>query len=163
MKVLEEGGITDMIYFDNAATTWPKPEAVYKAVDYFMREQGANSDRTGHRMALAAGQIIAETRSLVAKLFNVIEPSQVIFTLNTTEALNLGIKGLLKPGDHVISSSLEHNSVVRPLETLRKLGIEVTKLPTSASSGVLPIQVEEAIKGNTKLIHPSEQTLRARR
>lgn len=82
MKVLEEGGITDMIYFDNAATTWPKHEAVYKAVDYFMREQGANPDRTEHRMALAAGQIIAETRSLAAKLFNVIEPSQVIFTLN---------------------------------------------------------------------------------
>ena len=141
-----------MIYFDNAATTWPKPEAVYKAVDKFMRELGANPGRSGHRMALAAGQIIVEARSLVAKLFNVIEPSQVIFTLNTTEALNLGIKGFLKPGDHVITSSIEHNSVVRPLETLRNLGIEVTKLPTSASSGVLPLQVEEAIKGNTKLI-----------
>lgn len=141
-----------MIYFDNAATTWPKPEAVYQAVDYFMREQGANPGRSGHRMALTAGQIIAEARNLVAKLFNVPEPSQVIFTLNTTEALNLGIKGLLKPGDHVITSSFEHNSVVRPLETLRDHGIEVTKLPTTASNGLLPIQVEEAIKGNTKLI-----------
>lgn len=141
-----------MIYFDNAATTWPKPEAVYKAVDYFMREQGANPGRSGHRMALFAGQSIVEARSLIAKLFNVPDPSQVIFTLNTTEALNLGIKGLLKPGDHVITSSLEHNSVVRPLETLRNNGIEVTKLPSSGSVGVLPTQVEEAIKGNTKLI-----------
>ena len=141
-----------MIYFDNAATTWPKPEAVYKAVDYFMREQGASPGRSGHRMALTAGQIIAEARNLVAKLFNAPEPSQVIFTLNTTEALNLGIKGLLKPGDHVITSSLEHNSVVRPLETLLNLGIEVTKLPTSVSSGLLGRQVDEAIKENTKLI-----------
>jgi cysteine desulfurase family protein len=141
-----------MIYFDNAATTWPKPEAVYKAVDKFMRELGANPGRSGHRMALEAGQIIVEARSLVAKLFNVPDPSQVIFTLNTTEALNLGIKGLLKTGDHVITSSLEHNSVVRPLETLRNKGIKVTKISTSASSGLLPRQVEEAIKENTKLI-----------
>jgi len=141
-----------MIYFDNAATTWPKPEAVYKAADYFMRELGANPGRSGHRMALAAGQIIVDARNLVAKLFNVPDPSLVIFTLNTTEALNLGIKGLLKPGDHVITSSLEHNSVVRPLETLRNKGIELTKLTTSGSSGLLPEQVEEAIKENTKLI-----------
>jgi len=143
---------TDIIYFDNAATTWPKPEAVYKASDYFMREQGANPGRSGHRMALAAGQIIVEARNLIASLFNIPESSQVIFTLNTTEALNLGIKGLLKPGDHVITSSIEHNSVVRPLETLRNKGVEVTKLATSASCGLLPIQVEEAIKENTKLI-----------
>jgi len=141
-----------MIYFDNAATTWPKPEAVYKAVDQFMREQGANPGRSGHRMALAAGQIIVDARNLVASLFNIPESSQVIFTLNTTEALNLGIKGLLKPGDHVITSSLEHNSVVRPLETLRNKGVEVTKLPTSATRGLLSMQVEEAIKENTKLI-----------
>lgn len=141
-----------MIYFDNAATTWPKPEAVYKAVDKFMRELGANPGRSGHRMALEAGQIIVEARSLVAKLFNVPDPPQVIFTLNTTEALNLGIKGLLKTGDHVITSSLEHNSVVRPLENLRNKGIKVTKLSTSASSGLLPRKVEEAIKENTKLI-----------
>jgi len=141
-----------MIYFDNAATTWPKPEAVYKAVDQFMREQGANPGRSGHRMALAAGQIIVDARNLVASLFNIPEYFQVIFTLNTTEALNLGIKGLLKPGDHVITSSLEHNSVVRPLETLRNMGVEVTKLDTSASRGLLPGQVEEAIKENTKLI-----------
>lgn len=141
-----------MIYFDNAATTWPKPEAVYQAVDYCMRKQGANPGRSGHRMAIAAGQITLEARSLVAKLFNISEPTQVIFTLNATEALNLGIKGLLKPGDHVITSSLEHNAVARPLETLRSQGIEVTKLSTSVRSGVLPAQVDAAIKENTKLV-----------
>ncbi|HVJ48788.1 aminotransferase class V-fold PLP-dependent enzyme [Desulfitobacterium sp.] len=141
-----------MVYFDNAATTWPKPEAVYQAVDYCMRKQGANPGRSGHHMALAAGQIIMEARDLIAKLFNIPEPSQVIFTLNATEALNLGIKGLLKPGDHVITSSLEHNAVARPLETLRSQGIEVSKLSTSVSNGVQPAQVEAAIKENTKLV-----------
>lgn len=141
-----------MIYFDNAATTWPKPEAVYQAVDQCMRKKGANPGRSGHHLDLMAGQIVSETRELVAELFNIPEPDQVIFTLNATEALNLGIKGLLKSGDHVITSSTEHNSVVRPLETLRKNGIEVTKLPTSVNEGVSPSQVEAAIKSNTRLI-----------
>lgn len=141
-----------MIYFDNAATSWPKPEAVYQAADQCMRKKGANPSRSGHHMALMAGQIVLETRELITELFNIPEPSQVIFTPNATEALNLGIKGLLKPGDHVITSSLEHNSVARPLETMRSKGIEVTKLPTSVSQGVLPSQVESAIQSNTRLI-----------
>lgn len=103
-------------------------------------------------MALMAGRIINETRALIAQLFNIPEPSQVIFTSNATEALNLGIKGLLKPGDHVITGTFEHNSVVRPLERMCERGIEVTKLPASLSQGVLPVQVEEAVQSNTRLI-----------
>lgn len=141
-----------MIYFDNAATTWPKPEAVYQAVDQCMRKKGANPGRSGHRMALMAGQIVFETRELIAQLFNIMNPAQVIFTSNATEALNLGIKGLLKPGDHVITSSFEHNAVARPLERLRSQGVEVTKLLSSVNEGVLPMQVEEAIQSNTRLI-----------
>jgi cysteine desulfurase family protein len=141
-----------MIYFDNAASTWPKPETVYKAVDYCMRNKGANPGRSGHHMALMAGQVILEARERVAQLFNIPSSSQIVFTSNATEALNLGIKGLLKTGDHVITSSFEHNSVTRPLETLRSNGIEITKLPPSERECILPIQVEEAIQKNTRLI-----------
>jgi cysteine desulfurase family protein len=141
-----------MIYFDNAATTWPKPETVYEAVDDCLRRLGANPGRSGYRMALAAGRVLTDARLLMAKLVNAPESSQIIFTVNATEALNLGIKGHLKPGDHVITSRLEHNSVARPLETLRVGGVEVTKLPTSVTTGVLPAQVEAAIQENTKMI-----------
>lgn len=150
-KVFEKGGAA-LIYLDNAATTWPKPEAVYQAVDQCMRKKGANPGRSGHHMSLMAGRIVFETRELIAQLFNIADPYQVIFTSNATEALNLGIKGLLKSGDHVITSSFEHNSVARPLERMRTQGIEVTKLPASVSQGVLPAQVEEAIQSNTRLI-----------
>lgn len=141
-----------MIYFDNAATTWPKPETVYEAVDDCMRGLGANPGRSGYRMALAAGRVLTDARLLMAKLVNAPESSQIVFTVNVTEALNLGIKGQLKPQDHVITSRLEHNSVARPLETLRVGGVEVTKLPTSVTTGVLPEQVEAAIQENTKMI-----------
>lgn len=141
-----------MIYFDNAATTWPKPESVYEAVDQCMRNKGANPSRSGHLMALLAGQIVLDTRVQIAEFFNIADPLQVVFTPNATEALNLGLKGVLKPGDHVITSSLEHNAVTRPLEKLRTQGVEVTKLQTSVVEGLLPQQVEAAIQKNTKLI-----------
>lgn len=141
-----------MIYFDNAATTWPKPECVYEAVDQCMRNKGANPSRSGHFMALLAGQIVLDTRVQIAELFNIADPLQVVFTPNATEALNLGLKGVLKPGDHVITSSLEHNAVTRPLEKLRCQGVEVTKLQTSVEEGLIPQQVEGALQKNTKLI-----------
>lgn len=143
-----------MIYLDNAATSWPKPEAVYEAVDSCMRNKGANPGRSGHRLSLLAGQVIQRTRDLIGCLFNIPgSSSQIVFTSNATEALNLGIKGILKQGDHVIISSQEHNSVVRPLESLRQKGmIEISKIPTSPSTGILSVDIEEAIKPNTRLI-----------
>ncbi|MGI1658430.1 MAG: aminotransferase class V-fold PLP-dependent enzyme [Desulfitobacterium sp.] len=141
-----------MIYFDNAATTWPKPESVYEAVDLCMRQKGANPSRSGHTMALLAGQIVFETRVQIAEFFNIEDPLQVVFTPNATGALNLGLKGLLKPGDHVITSSLEHNAVTRPLEKLSSQGVEVTKLQASVHEGLHPQQVEAAIQENTKMI-----------
>ncbi|MCR6546890.1 aminotransferase class V-fold PLP-dependent enzyme [Dehalobacterium formicoaceticum] len=141
-----------MIYFDNAATSWPKPEAVYQAVDQCLRKKGANPSRSGHHMSLMAGQIVWETRSLVAQLFNIPNPERVVFTCNATEGLNLGLKGILHPGDHVITSSLEHNSVTRPLATMEEKGIKVTKLTTSISLGLDPHQVAAAIQSNTRLI-----------
>lgn len=141
-----------MIYLDNAATTYPKPEIVYKEIDKCLREYGANPGRSGHKLALQAGRTIFETRELVAKLFNIDDPMQIVFTNNATAALNLGIKGFLKKGDHVILTSMEHNSVVRPIKEIEKIGIEHTIVECSPE-GILNINdLEAAIKDNTKLI-----------
>jgi len=141
-----------VIYFDNAATTWPKPETVYLAAEKAMREWGGNPGRSGHKLSLAAGKVIEDTRLLLARLFHAPEPDRIIFTLNTTEAINLGLKGLLKPGDHLITGSMEHNSVARPVESLKEKGIEVTKVSTSPISGINPVDIEKAIKSNTKMV-----------
>ncbi len=141
-----------MIYLDNAATTFPKPDSVYSAVTETLREYGGNPGRSGHKLSLAAGRIIEETRLLVAQLFHISKPEQVVFTLNTTDALNLALKGVLSAGDHVITSSMEHNSVSRPLEALKSIGVEYTKVPTSSEKGVRISDVEFAIKENTKLM-----------
>jgi cysteine desulfurase family protein len=141
-----------IIYFDNAATSWPKPETVYQAVDTCLRQSGANPGRSAHRMGLDASRLVTEARSLAARLFNAPDPLRIIFTYNTTEALNLGLKGLLQPGDHVVTDSLAHNSVTRPLALLSGRGVEVTKLPASLADGVHPAQVEAAVQTNTRLI-----------
>lgn len=141
-----------MIYLDNAATTWPKPESVYLAVDRAMREWGGNPGRSGHQMSLLAGKVLEETRLLLARLFHAPEPDRIIFTLNATEAINLGLKGILQPGDHVITGSMEHNAVARPVETLKAKGIEVTKVTTSPISGIDPADIEKAIQKNTKMV-----------
>ena len=142
-----------MIYLDNAATSWPKPEIVYKTMDEFLRTKGGNPGRGSHSMALAARQTVDETRMLVARFINAPEINRVIFTLNCTDALNLGLKGLLKPGDHVVTSCIGHNSLVRPLRKLESLGVQVTWIPPSPDSGVLsPRDIEAAITKDTKLV-----------
>jgi selenocysteine lyase/cysteine desulfurase len=109
-----------MIYFDNAATSWPKPEAVLAAMIGFLRERGANPGRSGHRLSIEAGRVVYQTRERVARLFSFEDPLAVVFTKNATEALNLALLGLLLPGDHVITSTMEHNSVLRPLRFLEE-------------------------------------------
>lgn len=141
-----------MIYLDNAATSWPKPESVYQMVDKVMRQIGANPGRSGHTMAIEAGRLVQETRELAASLFAIPHPSQVVFTLNVTDSLNLALKGLLQPGDHVITSSMEHNAMARPLEALRKNGVTVTKVATSPVNGICLREIQNAIQANTKLI-----------
>lgn len=141
-----------MIYFDNAATTWPKPPGVAKAMEECMTLMGANPGRSGHRMALQAGRLIYETRELLAKLFGVDNPLRIVFTLNATEALNQALLGLLKPGDHVISGSQEHNSVSRPLHFLEKQGVEVTKAQADPEQGVDPEAVRRLIRSNTRAL-----------
>jgi len=115
----------EFIYLDNAATTWPKPEQVYKAVDETMREICANPGRSSHHMSLKSERVIEGARLAVARFLNAPSPKNVVFTLNCTDSLNIILKGLIKPGDRVIAGPYEHNSVMRPLRTLQKSGVSV--------------------------------------
>ena len=141
-----------MIYMDNAATSWPKPNIVYDTVSQAMKEYGANPGRSSHKMAVKAAQALITTRESLCRLFNTPNPFSMVFTFNTTDSLNLAIKGLLKKRDHVITTSMEHNSVVRPLMHLARAGIDVTIVPTDSTGIIDPVEIEKAIKGNTKLI-----------
>lgn len=141
-----------MIYFDNAATTFPKPEEVYDAIMTAMREYGANPGRSGHKLALKSSRGIYETRELIGKLFNVKNPMNIILTFNATESLNIGIKGILKPGDHVITTSMEHNSVLRPIKYMEKFGIESTIVQGDEKGRIKVSDIGKSIKPNTKLI-----------
>lgn len=142
-----------MIYLDNAATTFPKPECVYEAMDKFLREKGANPGRAGHRMSVEAEQEIEKARFTVAGFLGIKSPERLVFTFNATDALNMGIKGLLCKGDHVITSRLEHNSVSRPLSGLEKQGaITVTRVENSDDGFISPDDIRKAVRSNTKLI-----------
>jgi cysteine desulfurase / selenocysteine lyase len=141
-----------VIYLDNAATSWPKPEAVYQAMDSLMRNTGASPGRSGHLLSVTAARIIYETREAICQLFAIADPSHVVFTSNATEALNLAIKGLLHIGDHAITSSLEHNSVMRPLRALEKKGVEISVVDCAANGFVDPGDIERAIRSYTRLI-----------
>ncbi|NWF54364.1 MAG: aminotransferase class V-fold PLP-dependent enzyme [Syntrophaceae bacterium] len=141
-----------MIYFDNAATTFPKPESVIQAIIRFSREVGANPGRSGHRLSVEASRVLYEAREKVAQLLGANDSSRVTFGLNATEGINLGLKGLLRPGDHVITSSMEHNSVMRPLRALEKEGVEVTVVACSSDGILDPHDVRREIKENTKMV-----------
>ncbi len=141
-----------MVYLDYAATSGRKPDQVYTAVDHAMRELSGNPGRSGHKLSLAAGEKVDEARFLCSRLFHAESSETIAFGVNTTEALNLGILGIVKPGDHVITSSLEQNSVARPLEHLKDEGVEVTKLDADLVKGVDPDEVEAAIKDNTSMV-----------
>ena len=137
---------------DNAATSFPKPETVYKAVTDAMRHAGGNPGRSGHRMTLAANRLIFEAREALATLLGVSDSSRIIFTSNATEALNLAIMGIVKDRSHVITSNTEHNSVSRPLHALKGRGVEVTKVGCS-EEGLLDLdELKSSIRGNTSLI-----------
>lgn len=141
-----------MIYFDNAATSWPKPECVTEAMRHFMTSVGANPGRSGHRLSVEAGRVVYSAREAVARLFNLQDPMRVVFGLNATDALNLGMRGVLRKGDHVVTTSMEHNSVSRPLRDIQGEGVEVTFVQCSREGFLDPGGVQEAIKSNTRLI-----------
>lgn len=139
-------------YLDNAATSWPKPEPVYQAVDHFMREVGATPGRGGHRREEESARLADETRTALAELFHAPDPSGVAFTMNATQAINMALKGLLKSGDHVITSSIEHNAMWRPLKALERRGVEVTAVACARDGSLNPADVEAAIRPETRLI-----------
>jgi len=124
-----------MIYLDNAATSWPKPPGVAEAMAHFMSHIGANPGRSGHRLSVKAGRTIYRAREALAELLNAPDPLRIAFSANATEALNLVLCGYLRPGDHVVTSSMEHHSVMRPLRALAagELGgpIELSVVPCS--------------------------------
>lgn len=140
-----------MIYFDNAATTWPKPPGVREAMCRCLEESGANPGRSGHRMSRMAGKVVDDTRRSIAELMNIPDADRVVFTLNATDALNIAIKGSVKPGDHVITTSMEHNSVTRPLYGLRRV-LSVTKIGCAQDGSLDPGEIEKAIRINTRLV-----------
>jgi cysteine desulfurase family protein len=141
-----------MIYFDNAATSWPKPPGVAEAMVHFVDAVGANPGRAAHRLAVESGRIVYDAREAVCELFNGPDPLRVVFGKNITEALNLVLRGLLRPGDHVITSSMEHNSMMRPLRALERSGVEVTVVRCSRQGMLDPADVEAAIQADTKLV-----------
>lgn len=138
------------IYFDNAATSFPKPDGVAEAVYDYIKYNGMNIGRGAYADAFSSAEGVYETRELLCRLFNFDKPSNVVFTLNVTEALNIVIKGLLKPGDHVIVSSLEHNAVMRPLTQLLETGVFFDRAPCDSEGKT--IWSEDLVKENTKAV-----------
>lgn len=138
-----------MIYFDNAATSFNKPQIVKNAIYTAMNKYMANPGRSGHNLSNSAAELVFDTREKLKDFFNA-PNHQVVFTKNCTEALNLAIFGALSAGDHVITTCYEHNSVLRPLEKLKGEGVEVTTLFCDVAA--LPVEIEKVIRPNTKMI-----------
>lgn len=140
-----------MIYLDNAATSWPKPPQVIEAMVKYIECYGGNPGRSGHRLSLEAGRVVYEARELVAQLFNAHDPLHVIFTNNATHALNVAIKGVLRPGDRVVTTSIEHNSVMRPLRSMEMQGVEVVTVPCSDDGTLDMSAFRQAASSGAKL------------
>jgi len=142
-----------LIYLDNAATSFPKPEEVYVFMDHFYRNYGVNPGRSGYDLCLEAGALVEETRKMLTDFFNGKDPNRLCFSYNSTDALNLVIFGMLQEGDHAITTNLEHNSVLRPLYHLYKYsGVEVDHVPFDSQGFVDPDDFSKKFKNNTKLV-----------
>src|SRR5438067_7429713 len=142
-----------MIYLDNAATSFPKPESVYQALDRFARTDLANPGRAGHKMALAAERALDDARHRLNQLLHGEAKERFVFTLNCTDALNMAFKGVLREGDHVITTDLEHNSVSRPLRAMELAGkIALTRLKADGGGTIDPDAIRKALSSKTRLI-----------
>lgn len=141
-----------MIYLDNAATSFPKPERVYGRVGEVLRRIGGNPGRSSHMMAIEAARVVFGAREAIASLIGAPDSGRVAFTKNATEAINAALKGILKPGDHVVTTAFEHNSVVKSLARLESAGVEVTKLSPEKAGCLDPADIASAIRKNTKMV-----------
>jgi cysteine desulfurase family protein len=145
--------MSDLIFLDNGATSYPKPEEVYTFMDHFYRNFGVNPGRSGYDLCMETGELVEETRSMLTKFFNGTDPNRLCFSYNSTDALNLIINGLLKEGDHAITTNVEHNSVLRPLYHLYKFnGVELDYIPFDSKGFVDPDEFPKKFKKNTKLV-----------
>lgn len=140
------------IYLDNAATSYPKPEVVYQRVNHIIRHIGGNPGRGGHRMALEASRVVFEARETISRLLNIQDSSRIVFTRNATEGINLVLKGLLRPGDHVVTTTVEHNAVGLTLRRLEGGGVRVTRVTASREGYIRPGDIERAITKDTRLV-----------
>jgi cysteine desulfurase family protein len=145
--------VESIIYLDHAATSWPKPPTVNQAMQTAMEESAANPGRGNHSMAVKASRVLFECRMELAKLFEINNANDIAFTNNTTIALNMAIKGILKEGDHVVATMVEHNSVRRPLEYLKRTrGITIDYVKVNAKGELDLKDIEIALKKNTRLV-----------
>jgi cysteine desulfurase/selenocysteine lyase len=138
-----------VIYLDHAATSWPKPPEVLTAMHDFLEQTGGNPGRSGHRLSIEAGRIVYDAREAVAELFNAADPLRVIFTLNATHAINLALHGLLRPGDRVVTSGIEHNAVMRPL---RAMPIDLSVIPCHPDGSLDLEEAAAAITPGARLV-----------
>lgn len=141
-----------LIYLDNAATSFPKPEPVYRKIDEVLRKKGGNPGRSSHKLAIEASRVVFGAREAVSMLINVPDSSRIVFTKNATEAINIGLKGILKPGDHVVTSTFEHNAVSKCISRLEKSGVEATRVGPDGEGFLSSQDIEKAIRKNTKLV-----------
>lgn len=142
----------DLIYLDNGATSFPKPEEVYAYMDTFYRNFGVNPGRSGYDLCMETGEVIDNTRKILTEFFNGTDSERLCFSYNSTDALNLIIFGMLQPGDHAISTTIEHNSVLRPLYHLSRDGVEVDYVPFDGAGFVDPDEIKKRFQSNTRLV-----------
>ena len=146
------GTADEMIYLDNAATSWPKPPEVVRAMSGFIETAGGNPGRSGHRLSIRAGRIVYEAREALAELFNAPDPLRVVFTPSATYAINLALLGLLHPGDRVVTTSIEHNAVMRPLRALEQRGVRLVIVFFFADGTLDPLALRRTVVPGTRLV-----------
>jgi cysteine desulfurase / selenocysteine lyase len=141
-----------IVYLDHAATSWPKPLEVLRAMSDFCESAGGNPGRSGHRMSVAASRVMYETREALAELFGASDPLRVIFAANATHAINLAVRGLLRDGDRVVTTGIEHNSVMRPLRDLQQRGVCLDVIPCEPDGSLDLARARSAIVPGTRLV-----------
>ena len=141
-----------MIYLDNAATSWPKPPEVVRAMAEYLERDGGNPGRSGHRLSIQAGRTVYAAREALAELFHARDPLRIVFTLNVTQAINTVLRGLLCSGDHVVTTGVEHNAVMRPLRALEKEGVRLSVVSCAPDGSLDLRELREAVKPGVRLV-----------